>query len=106
MTPNEVYAAMVARVGYVPLALVSEDYCELLPRKWCVINERVNHNRRVYDAKELNSHRRKSSGVPGKGIKWEVRYDPYDISHVHVRNHRTSQVDHGAVDAHRHAFSP
>jgi hypothetical protein len=39
MTPNEVYAAMVARVGYVPLALVSEDYCELLPRKWCVIND-------------------------------------------------------------------
>jgi transposase InsO family protein len=92
LTPNEAYAAMVSRTGYVPLALSSGDYCELLPRKWCVINEYgINHDRRVYDDGALNPYRRQPSGVPGKGIRWEVRYDPYDISHIHVRNHKTNE---------------
>lgn len=92
LTPNDMYAAMVARCGYVPLALSAQDYCELLPRKWCVINEYgINHQRRVYDDDVLNPYRRKPSGVPGKGNTWEVRYDPYNISHVHVRNHYTGE---------------
>jgi transposase InsO family protein len=92
LTPNDMFAAMVGRAGYVPLALSADNYCDLLPRKWCVINDYgINHNKRVYDAAELNPHRREPSGVPGKGNQWEVRYDPYDISHVHVRNHFTGE---------------
>jgi putative transposase len=89
LTPNDTYAAMVTRAGYVPLAFSAQDYCELLPRKWCVINEYgINHQRRVYDSEALNDYRRRLSGVPGKGLAWEVRYD---ISHVHVHNHDTGE---------------
>lgn len=31
LSPNEAYAALVARAGYVPVALTGEDYLELLP---------------------------------------------------------------------------
>ena len=37
-TPNEKYAALVETAGYLPLALSADDYVELLPACWRVIN--------------------------------------------------------------------
>ncbi|WP_367666990.1 Mu transposase C-terminal domain-containing protein [Streptomyces sp. DG2A-72] len=45
---------------------------------------------RTYDAPELAAYRRQSSGVAVQRGKWEVHYDPHDLSHVFVRNHRAS----------------
>ncbi len=42
---------------------------------------------RTYDSGELNPYRRQHSGIEAKGGRWEVRYDPYDISRVWIRNH-------------------
>ena len=38
-------------------------------------------------ARELNPYRRQHSGIEARNGRWEVRYDPYDISRVWIRNH-------------------
>jgi putative transposase len=88
LTPNEKYAALVEVAGYVPVPLDADDYIELLPVQWRTINSygiRINH--RTYDAKALNPYRRQHSGVDAHNGKWEVHYDPYDVSRIWVRNH-------------------
>jgi hypothetical protein len=88
LTPNERYAALVDAAGYVPVPLGPEDYIELLPVTWRVINSYgVKVGLRTYDSGELNPYRRQHSGIEAKNGRWEVRYDPYDISRVWVRNH-------------------
>ena len=42
---------------------------------------------RTYDSRALNPYRRQHSGIEAQNGRWEVRYDPYDISRVWVRNH-------------------
>ncbi|SFQ27236.1 Mu transposase C-terminal domain-containing protein [Amycolatopsis rubida] len=87
-SPNEMYAALVASAGYLPLPLTGTDYLELLPATWRAINDygiRINH--RTYDADALNPHRRQHSGITSKRGLWEVHHDPYDCNQVWVRNH-------------------
>jgi transposase InsO family protein len=88
LTPNERYAALVATAGYVPVPLGPDDYIELLPVKWRVINSYgINIDRRTYDGAELNPYRGQHSGIETHRGRWEVHHDPYDISRVWVRNH-------------------
>lgn len=88
LTPNERYAALIAVAGYVPVPLGPEDYIELLPATWRVINSYgVKIGLRTYDSGELNPYRRQHSGIEARNGRWEVRYDPYDISRIWVRNH-------------------
>jgi putative transposase len=85
-TPNERYAALVETAGYVPIALSATDYIELLPARWQAINAygiRINY--RTYDAEALNPLRRQPSGIKEKKDLWEIHHDPYDISHIWVR---------------------
>src|SRR5215475_1809424 len=88
LTPNERYAALVAVAGYVPVPLGPEDYIELLPVTWRVINSYgIKIGLRTYDSGELNPYRRQHSGIETRNGRWEVRYDPYDITRVWIRNH-------------------
>jgi Mu transposase, C-terminal/Homeodomain-like domain len=87
-SPNEAYAALVAAAGYVPVALTGEDYIELMPAEWRSIGDGgIQIDYRTYNCAELAPYRRLSSGVAGKGGRWEVHYDPYDLTRVWVRNH-------------------
>lgn len=87
-TPNEKYAALVEAAGYVPVALSSEDYIELLPATWRAINAYgVKLSHRIYDSDELSPLRGQRSGVKAKHDLWEIHRDPYDVSRVWVRNH-------------------
>ncbi len=44
------------------------------------------------DCKGLNPYRRLGSGLPGgNGKKWQAHYDPYDITVVWLRDHRTNE---------------
>jgi putative transposase len=96
LTPNERYAALVAVAGYVPVPLGPGDYIELLPATWRVINSYgIKIARRTYDSPALNPYRRQSSGVAARRGLWEIRYDPYDISRIWVRNHH----DQGFLEA-------
>jgi putative transposase len=86
LSPNEMYAAMVAAAGYVPLTLSGEDYLELLPVTWRSINAygiQIDH--RTYDCIELDPYRRQPSGHTPKGGRWEIHYDPYDLTRVWLR---------------------
>jgi hypothetical protein len=86
-TPNEKYAALIEAAGYVPVALSGTDYIELLPARWQAINAygiRINY--RTYDAEALNPLRGQPSGVTAKNDRWEIHYDPYDVSRVWVRD--------------------
>jgi hypothetical protein len=85
-TPNEKYATLVEAAGYVPVALGPGDYIELLPACWRAVNAYgIKLNRRSYDSEELNPLRLQPSGVREKKNLWEIRYDPYDVSRIHVR---------------------
>jgi hypothetical protein len=87
-TPNEKYAAMVEAAGYVPVALSAEDYIELLPARWQAINAYgIKVSRRTYDGQELNPFRQQPSGVKEHKNRWEIHYDPYDVSRIWVRDH-------------------
>ena len=83
LSPNEMYAALVAVAGYVPVTLCGDDYIELLPVCWRAVNDdgiRIDY--RTYDSAELGPYRRRPSPASGKRGLWEVHYDPYDVSRV------------------------
>ncbi|MFD9725541.1 Mu transposase C-terminal domain-containing protein [Streptomyces sp. NPDC059072] len=86
VSPNDKYTSLVAASGYLPLVLRGEDYLELLPVAWRVVNDygiRIDH--RTYDCADLGPWRRQHSGIAAKRGLWEVHYDPYDLSQVFVR---------------------
>lgn len=87
LSPNEMYAALVATAGYLPVPLRGEDYLELLPACWRTVNDygiRIDH--RTYDSAALGPYRRQPSGVDAQRGLWEVHFDPYDLSQVWVRD--------------------
>jgi hypothetical protein len=87
-SPNEKYAALVETAGYVPVALSAADYVELLPATWRAINAYgVKISYRTYDDQALNPLRHQRSGVRHRRDLWEIRFDPYDVSRVWVRDH-------------------
>jgi hypothetical protein len=89
LSPNEMYALLVSAAGYVPVMLTGADYIELLPATWRTIDDYgIRIDRRTYNADALNPLRRQHSGVAAQNGKWEVRFDPYDLSQVWVRDHR------------------
>jgi transposase InsO family protein len=86
LSPNDMYAALVAAAGYLPVTLSGEDYLELLPAAWRAINDygiRIDY--RTYDSPDLGPYRRQHSGITAKRGLWEVHHDPYDLSQVFVR---------------------
>ncbi|GAB2752394.1 Mu transposase C-terminal domain-containing protein [Kitasatospora kifunensis] len=88
LSPNEAYAALVAAAGYVPITLSGEDYIELLPTHWRAIGDAgVQIDYRTYNSQELAPYRHAASGIAAKGDRWEVHYDPYDLTRVWVRDH-------------------
>jgi len=91
-SPNAAYAALVAAAGYVPVALTGEDYIELMPADWRTIGDGgVQIGYRTYNCGELGPYRRTASGVTGKGTRWEIHSDPYDVSRIWVRNHHAKE---------------
>ena len=81
------YAVLVSAAGHVPVMLAGEDYLEPLPRPGSRSNYGVRIDGRTYAAAGLNPLRRQHSGVAAQRGQWEVRFDPYDMSQIWVRNH-------------------
>lgn len=106
LSPNEMYAAMVAVAGYLPLALTGADYLELLPVVWRRITaEGIRFGYLTYDTPELAPYRGQPSPIASKGGRWEIHYDPYDLSHLWLRPHPDQEwisvpwIHHGQVAA-------
>jgi hypothetical protein len=84
LSPNEMWAALVAVCGYVPVPLGREDYIELMPLKRQKINDygiRIDY--RTYDHKALNPYRSERSSA-ADGL-WEIHYDPHAPGQAWVR---------------------
>ncbi|MGW0191610.1 Mu transposase C-terminal domain-containing protein [Streptomyces sp. NPDC003362] len=94
LSPNEMWAALVAVCGYVPVPLGREDYIELMPIKRQKINDygiRIDY--RTYDHKALNPYRGERSPA-GDGL-WEIHYDPHAPGQIWVRLPNPGQPQQG-----------
>lgn len=84
LLPNEMWAALVAVGGYVPVPLGREDSIELLPVRRQKINDygiRIDY--RTYGHKTLNPYRGELSSA-ADGL-WEMHYNPHAPGLVWVR---------------------
>lgn len=89
LSPNQMYLALSATAPHVPVQLSRDDYIALLPLAWRSIQPYgVNFGGLTYDADELHPMRGRKSGVGGEARgRWEVRYDPYNLRQLWVRDH-------------------
>ncbi|MFE3206340.1 hypothetical protein [Embleya sp. NPDC059237] len=86
LTPNQMWAALVAVAGYVPVPLTGGDYLELLPVRWQAVTERgIRIGHRTYDHEVLGPLRGQSSGIAARGGRWEVHHNPHDGRQVWIR---------------------
>ncbi|MFD9459097.1 transposase, partial [Streptomyces sp. NPDC059985] len=86
LSPNEMWAALIASYGYMPVPLTARDYIELLPTRWHKITDlgiRISH--RTYDDALLNPLRGQPSDVTARGGKWEIHHNPHDARHIWIR---------------------
>ena len=105
-SPNDAYAALAAAAGYVPVALTGEDYIELMPADWRTIGDGgIQPGYRTYNCGELGPCRHQLSGVAGKGTRWEIHFDPYDVSRIWVRDHHAREGGWITVPWTRHAMA-
>ncbi|MDT7847774.1 transposase [Streptomyces justiciae] len=86
LSPNQMWAALIAIAGYVPVPLSGSDYLELLPVRWQAITERgIRLHHRTYDHNLLGPWRGQQSDVAARGGKWEVHTNPHDVRQIWVR---------------------
>jgi hypothetical protein len=86
LTPNQMWAALIAVAGHVPVPLTGRDYLKLLPVRWQAVTAsgiRIHH--RTYDADLLAPHRGRPSPVAGRSGKWEIHYNPHDVRQIWIR---------------------
>lgn len=90
LTPNEAFAALSGVAPQIPVTLTREDYIALLPLDWRTIQPYgINFHSLHYDNPALHEYRGVPSGLPAPANgRWEIRYDPYRLQSIHVRDHR------------------
>nr|WP_308379504.1 Mu transposase C-terminal domain-containing protein [Streptomyces sp. ISL-43] len=94
LTPNQMWAALIAVAGYVPAPLTGSDYLELLPVRWQAITERgIRLHHRTYDHDLLAPHRGRPSPIAARGGKWEVHHNPHDARQIWVRLSNAALVE-------------
>lgn len=89
LTPNEAFAALAGVAPQIPVTLTRDDYIALLPLQWRSIHPYgINFGGLRYDCPALHEYRGVPSGLasPANGA-WEIRYDPYRLQSIHVRDH-------------------
>jgi len=89
LTPNEAYAALASVAPTVNVALDRDDYIGLLPVAYRTIQSYgINFENLHYDSPALHPYRSVKSGLPlPANDGWEVRYDPYRLQSIFVRDH-------------------
>lgn len=89
LSPNEAYAALAAVAPTVNVALDRDDYIGLLPVTYRTIQGYgINFEGLHYDAAGLHPYRGVKSGLSlPAGGRWEIRYDPYRLQSIFVRDH-------------------
>lgn len=90
LTPNEAFAALHAVAPTVNATLTRDDYIGLLPVAYRSIQPYgINFESLHFDSPGLHPLRGMKSGLPAPANgRWEVRYDPYRLQSIFVRDHR------------------
>ncbi|MFD7924036.1 Mu transposase C-terminal domain-containing protein [Streptomyces sp. NPDC059740] len=90
VSPNRMYATLVAAQGHVPLALTPHENRKLLPfKRLKVTNTGVTIDNRTYNSQALQEYKDRHSGLPGQGKRWQIRYNPYAPRLVWLWDHTT-----------------
>jgi putative transposase len=108
LTPNEAYAALSGIAPGVNVALTTDDYIGLLPVDWRSIQPYgINFAGLHYDSPQLHQYRGVSSGLPepARG-RWEIRYDPYRMNTIFVRDHKRGRWIHADWMLAKQALAP
>ena len=89
LSPNEAYAALASVAPTVNVALDRDDYIGLLPVTYRSIQGYgINFEGLHYDSAELHPYRGVKSSLPLPAAdRWEIRYDPYRLQSIFVRDH-------------------
>lgn len=88
LSPNQMYAAQIARCGYRALPLTERENHKLLPAVWVTVNRKgFTVNNRTYNCDALDPCRRRS-GITGRRSRWEVHYNPYRPDVAWLFDHR------------------
>lgn len=108
LTPNEMYTALAGVAPQIPVALDQDDYIELLPVEWRTIQDYgINFKGLHYDCPDLHEYRGVPSGLPSPANgKWQVRYDPYRLNAVFVRDHHRGRWITADWTMSRHVLGP
>lgn len=108
LTPNEAFAALASVAPQIPVTLDRDDYIALLPVAWRTIQPYgINFEGLHYDCPALHEYRGTSSGLPSPAAgRWEIRYDPYRIQSIHVRDHRKGRWIEAEWSLARHLVGP
>lgn len=108
LTSNEAFAALAGVAPQIPVTLDRDDYIALLPVAWRTIQPYgINFESLHYDAAALHEYRGTSSGLPSPANgRWEIRYDPYRIQSIYVRDHHKGRWIEAQWSLARHLVGP
>ncbi|WP_145503669.1 Mu transposase C-terminal domain-containing protein [Streptomyces sp. CFMR 7] len=88
VSPNRMYATLVAAEGHVPLPLTASENRKLLPFKRLKVTDKgVTIDNRTYNSEGLQEYRNRHSQIPGQGMRWQIRYSPYAPRFVWLYDH-------------------
>ncbi|MFF2367813.1 Mu transposase C-terminal domain-containing protein [Streptomyces sp. NPDC058122] len=88
ISPNRMYATLVAAEGHVPLVLTPHENRKLLPFSYLRVTDKgVRIGNRRYNSEALQEYRNRHSGIPGQGRSWQIRYSPYAPRFVWLWDH-------------------
>lgn len=89
MSPNEMFEILTGNAPQVAVGWDDETYIELMPQTWRKVHSYgVNHGGLTYDADALHPLRGRPSALTGEARgRWEVRWDPTDVTRIWVHDH-------------------
>lgn len=93
LSPNQMHQALSVAAPQLPVGLSEDEYIALMPLEWRTIQPYgINLHSLTYDSEMLHPFRGRTSGISGTARgRWEVRYDPYNLRQIWVRDHRTER---------------
>lgn len=88
ISPNRMYATLVAAEGHVPLTLTPHENRKLLPFNYLKVTDKgVRIGNRTYNSQALQEYKNRHTGIPGQGRRWQIRYSPYAPRFVWLWDH-------------------
>ena len=85
LSPNEMCRAYRELVPELEIPFDANTYISLLPVKWRTLQAYgITIDHRTYDSAGLRELRRTKSTYPGRGGKWPIHTDPYNVQTVWI----------------------